>query len=110
MAKTGNTECDIFTCLHQYFAFVAIGGEVVMTPPHPDVSCNAHAATFSVVSECGDVALAPDVKKALLTLAYLTRSIGSGRAVHTDSLPISGDEEAKYIITIKKPTSATKEP
>ena len=100
--KIGNTDSMTITCLHQYFVFVACGGEVKMSPPHPDVTGQAHAATFGVISEFGDVIPAPDVKEALMLMARMTWDVGIGQPVYVEKLPVQEDEDVKFIVTVKK--------
>ena len=100
--KIGNTDSMTITCLHQYFTFIAWGGEVKMSPPHPNVTGQAHAATFGVTSEFGDTKPAPDVRKALNLMAGMTWAVGIGQTVCVEKLPVQGDEEEKYTVTIKK--------
>jgi len=102
MAKIGNTDSFTITCLHQYFTVVAWGGEVKMSLPHPDVSEEWSAATFSVASEFGDTKPAPEVIEALKLMARMTWAVGGSQTVSVEKLPVQGDEEAKYTITIKK--------
>ena len=100
--KIGNTSSFTITCLHQYFTFVAWGGEVKMSPPHPDVTGQSHAATFSVPYEHGDNKPAPDVIEALNLMARMTWNVGIGLPVYVEKLPIQEDEDVKYIVTVKK--------
>jgi len=100
--KIGNTSSMAITCLHQYFTVVAWGGEVKMSPPHPDASKDGSAATFSVTYDHGDNIPAPDVIKALNLMAGLTWAVGTAQTVLVEKLPVQEDEEAKYIVTIKK--------
>jgi len=103
MTKIGNTKSWVIRCLHQYFTFVARGGEVVMSNPHPDApgDLSASAATFSVVSDHGDAEIDPVVKEALLAASSLTWAIASGEVTAVEEMP-SQDGETKYTITIKK--------
>lgn len=98
----GNTRRWVIRCLHQYFTFAATGGEVVMSSPHPDAAGNAHAATFSVISEFGDITPDPDVAAVLKLMAGMAWAIGAEDSVSVEKLLVEGDEEEKYTVTIKK--------
>ena len=103
MTKIGNTDSWVLTCLHQYVTFIAWGGEVKMSAPHPDIrkAEHAHASTFSVVSEHGDIKPCPDAVEALNLMARLSSAVGDGRQISVEKLPLTHDKE-KYIVTIKK--------
>ena len=107
MTKIGNTDSWVLTCLHQYFTFIGWGGEVKMSSPHPDVvkAEHAHAATFSVLAEHGDVTPPPDVVEALNLISRMTWDIGHGKSIIVEKLPVQEDEEHKYTVTIKKKNS-----
>jgi hypothetical protein len=102
MNNIGNTRRWVIRCLHQYFTFAATGGEVVMSSPHPDVAGNAHAATFSVVSEFGEVKPEPDVAKALELMAGMAWAVGAGDFVSVEKLSADIDGEERYVVAIKK--------
>ena len=100
--KIGNTDSMTITCLHQYFTFVAWGGEVKMSPPHPDVTGQAHAATFGVTYEFGDIRPAQDVREALMLMARITWDVGIGSPVYVEKLPVEDDEDVRFTVTLKK--------
>jgi hypothetical protein len=103
MTKIGNTNSDIFSmALHQYFVVVACGGEMKWSPPHPDVAEEWNAATFSVPYDFGSPKPEPVVRDALLATSAIVAAIGNGRIASVEKLPVEGDEEVKYTITIKK--------
>jgi len=106
MRKIGNTRCWVLTCLHQYFTYVAWGGEVAMSSPHPDAADRSSAATFSVVSEYGDAEIDPTIKTALKATAGICWSLGQpGEIIAADTSRIPSDDGGEIIthtITIKK--------
>jgi len=100
----GLTKSDVFSMiLKDWIAYAAWpGGKVVFSPPHPDVAKEYSAGSMHVEFTDSDVTPEPLVKEAIYAASSIVAAIGRGQAVSVEKLPVDGDEEAKYTITIKK--------
>ena len=99
--KRGGGIKIIYTTLLQYFACPSMGCKVVAHSPHPDAPGNS-AATFSVVPADGKDEVPVQYKDALQVLSRMSWAVGTGQAVSVEHLPVQGDEEYRYAVTIKK--------
>ena len=95
------TGFSVFTVLQQHLFAPAMGDKLVLSAPHPDAP-GGSAMTLSVVPGEG-AEVAPDVVEVLRALSRTTSAVGHGQPVSVEKLPVEGDEEVKYTITIKKP-------
>jgi 3-deoxy-D-arabino-heptulosonate 7-phosphate (DAHP) synthase len=110
MTKIGLTDGTVFSMiLKDWIAYAAWhGARVVASPPHPDMQKEYSALTMSIEFTDGDEKPEPVVKDAVYAASHIVAAIGDGRIVSVEKLPVEGDEEAKYIVTIKKEVNAEK--
>ena len=99
--KCGGGIRFIFTAFSQYFAYPSMGCKVVAHSLHPDAPGDS-AATFGVVPADGQDEVPVQYKDALQVLSRMSWAIGTGQAISVEHLPVQGDEEYRYAITIKK--------
>ena len=104
MTKIGHTDGIVFSMVLQQYLFApAMGDNLVMSSPHPDAP-GGSAMTLSVVPGDGSAEIAPEVVEALRVMSKMASAVGWGQSVIVEKLPVEGDDEAKYTITIKKST------
>jgi len=101
VVKVGHTSGWIYAgLLQQYIDAPRHGYKIVDTYPRDPSGFSAVTLTMVPVED--DVELDSDVKTTLRTLSHVTCAVGDGRGVSVENISVSEDEEAKYIITIKK--------
>ena len=100
--KIGHTDGSILSMiLQQWVAYPAMGCyKLVKSPPHPDAPGES-AVTLSAVGMEEEAVIAPDVRDSLCAASRVVQAVGRGQIVLTEKLPVTGDEEVKYTITIK---------
>jgi hypothetical protein len=102
VTKIGHTDGFVFSgLLQQYLVTPLWGDELVMSPPHPNAP-GTSAVTLSVVPRDDAVAIDPDVRKTLSAMSRMACAVGRGENVHVEKELVDGEDEVKYIITIKK--------
>ena len=103
--KIGLTDRNIFGfMLKDWIAYVAWhGARLVASRPHPDVEKEYSACSLHIeFTDQTDVKLDPLVQDAVFAASDIVRAIGWDQIKSVEKLPVEEDEEAKYVITIKK--------
>jgi len=104
MAKVGLTNGSVFSfMLKDWIAYAAWNGaKVVASPPHPDKKDEYSACTIHIEFTDSNEKPEPAVREAIYAASNIVQAIGQGRKISVEKLPIKDNEEAKYVITIKK--------
>ena len=96
-----STGGSVFAVLQQYFMSPVFGDKLVISAPHPDAP-GTSAVTLSVVTADEHIEIDSDIEAVLRALSHTTSAVGKEQTVIVEKLSVSVDEEAKYVITIKK--------
>jgi len=103
MTKIGHTDGSVYSMfLQQLIVEPLFGNKLVMNPSQSGASGES-IFSVSAVPTNEKVEIDRVVKAVLNAMSHLACAVGRGQSVSVEKLPFEEDEEAKYIITIKKP-------
>lgn len=100
MGKIGNTSPLVFSILGQLCMYPELGFKVGIVAPRPDAPCTS-SITFYVSMEEEDIEIESTVKESLRATARMTNALVTGVPT-IEYLPVQGDEEVKFTVTIWK--------